>query len=476
MNLLLLCFSALTLVFSFPRVKFFPLSWFALVPFLIVIKGKKPWPALFWGWLFGFLFIGGLLYWILLFGFIPWLALAIFEGFYFAIFSFLFAFLKRDGIWGALIFASLWVGVEYLRSLGKFGFTWGSLAQSQFLDVPLLGITKLGGMFFLSYIVAFLNGLLALSPLKKGAKNFLLALFFAHIVGLALNAIYYPQGNIRVAVMQAGEGERVTQQAGLWSSPSTDELIRIYNFLFKDMDSPRLIVFPETAFPVSLPDVDSVKKWVENKAREKGSYIVIGSPVEEMGKIFNSAFLFSPEGQILGRYDKVQLVPYGEFVPWRSRFPWLKKLGVRDFDFTPGKGWYPLRGGDFSIGVMICFESIFPKIAREMALKGADILAVITNDSWFGRTWAAEQHLAFSCLRASEEGRYLLRSATTGISAIIAPNGRILQKSELFQPALLEGEIGKGRNTPYTFVGDYILFLLLLPIPLEILRRTVGSK
>ncbi len=471
MRLLLLCSSALLLVLSFPRANLFPLAWLSLSLFLIAIKGKKPLGAFFWGWLFGFLFIGGLLYWIFLFGFVPWFALALFEGFYFAIISLLFSLLRKEGFGGALLFASLWAGIEYLRSLGRFGFTWGSLAQSQYLDIPLLGITKLGGIFLLSFLIAFLNGLFALSPFKKAIKSAIPILLLAHLLGFFLNRLYHPPGDISVAVVQAGEGERVTQQVGLWSSPSTEELISIYDSLLESLNSPRLIVFPETAFPVSLPDVNNVKEWVEKTAIGRKSYILIGSPVEERGSIFNTAFLFSPKGKIIGRYDKVQLVPFGEFVPWRKTFPWLKKLGVRDFDFSPGEDWNPLKAGDFSLGVMICFESIFPKVAREMALKGADVLVVITNDSWFGKTWAAEQHLAFSSLRASEEGRYLLRSATTGVSAIIAPDGRILQRSELFQPAILEGEVGKGKNTPYTYTGDYILFLLLLPLPLELLRR-----
>lgn len=476
MNLLLLCLSALALVLSFPRAKLFPLAWFALVPFILVIRAEKPRRAFIWGWFFGFLFIGGLLYWILLFGFVPWFVLALFQGFYFAILSFLFSILKKEGLRGALIFASLWVGMEYLRGLGKFGFTWGSLAQSQFLDFPLLGVSKLGGMYLLSFLIAFINGMLALYPIKKRLMLIALILLVAHIIGFCFNYAYRYPMDISSAVLQAGEGERVTEQAGLWSSPSTEQLIRIYDSLLKGLETSQLIIFPETAFPVSLPDVDYIEEWVKNVAREKGGYILIGSPVEEYGKIYNTALLFSPNGDMIGRYDKVQLVPFGEFVPWREKLPWLKKLGVRDFDFSPGEGWHPLKTKDFSLGVMICFESIFPRIAREMVLKGADILVVITNDSWFGKTWADEQHLAFASLRACEEGKFLLRSATTGISAIIAPDGRILQKSGLFKPALLKGEIGKGGKTPYAYIGDSILFLLLLPVLMESIGRLLKRK
>jgi len=468
---LLLCLSALLLVLSFPGAKLFPFAWFALVPFIIAIRDKKPLRAFLCGWLFGFLFIGGLLYWILIFGFIPWFVLALFQGCYFALLSLLFSLLKKDGLGDAFVFASLWSGVEYLRSLGKFGFTWGALAQSQYLDIPLLGISKLGGMPLLSFLIALTNGLLASSPAKKGLKNALLTLLLAHIIGFSLNSLYRPQASMEAAVLQAGEGERVTQQMGLWSSPSTQELIRIYDSLLAGLPATKLLVFPETAFPISLPHSHAAREWVEKTAREKKSYILIGSPLEEEGEIFNSAFLFSPKGEIIGRYDKVHLVPFGEFVPWRERFPWLKKLGVRDFDFSRGEAYHPLREGAISLGTMICFESIFPNIARELVLKGADILVVITNDSWFGKTWAGEQHLAFSSLRACEEAKYLLRSATTGISAIIDPRGRILQRTELFRPAVIRGKIGKGGNTPYTYIGDYILFLLLLPLPLQLVGR-----
>ncbi|MGB9876359.1 MAG: apolipoprotein N-acyltransferase [bacterium] len=465
MSFLLICFSALLLVLAFPRAGFFPLAWFALVPFILSIKDKKPLKAFLFGWFFGFLFIAGLLHWILLFGVIPWLALALFEGVYFGFVSLFFSLLRSKDWKGAFIFASLWVGFEYVRSLGRFGFTWGALAQSQYLDTPLLGLTKIGGMFFLSFVIAFTNALLAFNLNRKGIKEIVFCLIIAHIIGFGLNFIYYPrEKTIEVAVTQAGIGERITQRAGIFQSPSTEELIKAYAPLFENISPVNLILFSETAFPVSIPDVEYVRQWVENLAREKKSFILIGSPIEERGKIYNSALLFSPEGKIIGRYDKVHLVPFGEFVPWRKNFPWLKKLGVRDFDFTPGNKWYPLHCDGFSLGTMICFESIFPNIAREYALRGADILVVITNDSWFGRTWAAEQHLAFSSLRACEEGRYLLRATTTGISAIIAPNGKILKRADLFQPALLEGVVGKGTNTPYTYLGDYLLYLFFLPV------------
>ncbi|MBC7329720.1 apolipoprotein N-acyltransferase [bacterium] len=478
MSLFFLCSSALLLVLAFPRANLFPIAWFALVPFIIVIKGRKPINAFFLGWFFGFVFIGCLLYWILIFGIIPWIALSLFEGFYFALISLFFSLLKREDWQGALIFASIWTGFDYLRSLGRFGFTWGSLAQSQYLDTPLLGICKIGGMFLLTFILAMHNGFLALLPLKRGIKSSLLTLIIAHIIGFGMNILYHPkEGNIRVAVTQAGIGERVTRQAGLWSSPSIDELMRAYEPMLRGLPRQDLIVFSETAFPVSIPDVQKVREWVENLAREKNSYVLIGSPIEEKGRIYNSALLFSPDGKIMGRYDKVQLVPFGEFVPWRKIFPWLKKLGVRDFDFTPGKGWHPLECKGFSLGPIICFESIFPRIAREYSIKGADILVVITNDSWFGRTWAGEQHLAFSSLRACEEGRYLLRATTTGISAIIAPDGKILKRAGLFVPAVLVGKVGEGKNTPYTYLGDYILLLLFLPMLITIFGfRKTGKQ
>ena len=477
MNFLPLCFSALFLVLAFPRANIFPIAWFALAPFIIVIKDKKPLKAFLLGWLYGFLFYCGLLYWILIFGIIPWIALALFEGFYLALIALFFSILKQRNWQGALIFASIWTAFDYARSLGKFGFTWGSLAQSQYLDIPLLGLSKIGGMFFLTFVLAFQNALLALTPLKKGFKYVLISLILAHIFGYGLNILYYPKGkNIKISVTQAGIGERVTHQAGIWSSPSTEELIRAYDPLLKGLQKQDLIVFSETAFPVSIPDVHYVREWVENLAREKKSYVLIGSPIEEGGKIYNSALLFSPEGKIIDRYDKVQLVPFGEFVPWRKRLPWLKKLGVRDFDFSKGKGWYPMLCGGFSIGTMICFESIFPKIARCLALKGADVFVVITNDSWFGKTWAAEQHLAFSSLRACEEGRYLLRATTTGVSAIIAPDGKILKRAGLFVPAILTGEVGKGKNTPYTYLSDNIVFFLFLPMLMAILSYRKRRK
>lgn len=423
--------------------------------------------------------MGGLLYWIWIFGFIPWFLLALFQGFYFAIFALLFSLLKREGVWGAILSASLWVGIDYLRGIGKFGFTWGTLAQSQFLDVPLLGICKIGGMWLLTFCIVFSNAILTfLAPRKKFLywMGFLLLL---HLLGFACNKIWYATPRFEVAIMQAGEGQRLLEERTIWGSPSISQLIETYRSLAEKIGKPSLIVFPETAFPVSILEVKSVENWLAMLARSKNAYVLVGTPVEENGKIFNRAFLFSPEGEIVDKYDKVHLVPYGEFVPGRERFPWLKKFGIRDFDFSPGKEWRPLPAGGIDIGVMICFESIFPWIGRKLVRDGADVLVVMTNDSWFGRTWAAEQHLAFSALRASEEGSYLIRATTSGISALIAPNGRILQRTPLFQPAFLEGKVGKAKPTPYTFLGDslmYVFYGFLLWEILGKLRKALWRK
>jgi len=155
----------------------------------------------------------------------------------------------------------------------------------------------------------------------------------------------------------------------------------------------------------------------------------------------NSAFLLRPDGVPAGRYDKVHLVPYGEYVPLRKIFPFIGKLVVGVGDFRPGEGFHPIRGEGWNLGVLICYEGIFPEAARAYKREGATLLVNITNDAWFGRTSAPYQHLSMTVFRAVETRLYLVRAANTGISAIVDPAGKILSRTPIFERAVLKGEV-----------------------------------
>ena len=192
----------------------------------------------------------------------------------------------------------------------------------------------------------------------------------------------------------------------------------------------------------------------------------------------NSAFLLQPDGTLSGRYDKVHLVPYGEYVPLRRLFPFIGKLVAGVGDFRPGKGFYPLTIDGHRLGVLICYEAIFPEAARDYKRKGAELLVNITNDAWFGRTSAPYQHLSMTVFRAIENRLYLVRAANTGISAIIDPTGEILSRTGLFERTVLKGEVKIiDERTFYAAYGDLFVYLCAIcPADPILLSTSKGER
>jgi apolipoprotein N-acyltransferase len=181
----------------------------------------------------------------------------------------------------------------------------------------------------------------------------------------------------------------------------------------------------------------------------------------------NSAFLLKSDGTLSGRYDKVHLVPYGEYVPLRSYFPFIGKLVAGVGDFRPGGGFHPLSINGHRLGVLICYEGIFPEPAGNYKREGAELLVNITNDAWFGKTSAPVQHLSMTVFRAVENRLFLVRAANTGISAIIDPTGEIISRTGLFQRAVLNGEVKIiDEKTYYAAYGDQFVYASMLTLVL----------
>lgn len=207
-----------------------------------------------------------------------------------------------------------------------------------------------------------------------------------------------------------------------------------------------LIIWPETALPFFLQELTHEGARVRNLARTRETFVLTGSPAYEFDLannryiMYNRAFLLGREGGTVGQYDKMHLVPFGEYVPLGGILP-LTKLVQAIGDFREGVDGQPLEGGNLALGVLICYETIFPLLAQERVAEGASLLVNMSNDAWFGQTSAPRQHLQLATLRAVEQGRYMIRSTNTGISAIIDPRGRIVQETELFKTASVSGSI-----------------------------------
>ncbi len=500
-NLLLLATSAGALIASFAPISIVPLAWVAIVPLLFALEGKIKKVAFLTGLVWGLIFFTGTVYWVVHsmyhFGSVPipigvavLALLALYMSLYPAIFALAFSVVRvHNPILQVIAASSLWVGLEYLRGYLLTGFPWVALGYSQTPFTPFIQIADITGVEGVSFILVAFNTALYLAIKKFVTRERVpLSLYAALFCIVAAPLIYGEMRRAQIEELSKGwQKVRVGiaqgnfDQSIKWDPSRQQETIDVYRGLSLDIAGRggNLILWPETAVPFYLQLRDSNGERVLETARETKSHIITGSPAYRRGErgaeYFNSAFLITPEGEVTGRYDKVHLVPFGEYVPLKRLLFFIKKLTVGVGDFSSGTSLIPLtlstpqaasgkRRDKSSVGVLICFESIFPKLASGMVGNGANILAVITNDGWFGRTSAPYQHFDMAVFRAVENRTFLLRAANTGVSGIVNPTGRVITKSALFTRTALVEDVGL-RAAPLTFYtrhGELFSILCLI--------------
>lgn len=486
LKLLISLISGVLLSLAFPRANLHWVGWFALTP-LMYYTYRLTWKwSLLCGLVFGLGFFGSILHWIGIFGTLPWIALSIMQS----LFIVLFVLLARltglkYGTWSRfIILPAVWVSVEWIRSLGMLGFTWGDIGYSQYKVLPIVQIASITGVWGVSFLLALANSALANLWRAKNPGPVYAQVALAVVIGLGVWAFgndlldsFTPEGEpIKTAVVQGNINPDAPQnyeyRERLWSKYSNLTLDTAEHGV-------ELVVWPECVVP-GYPALDPwVKRRLDGIATEANVYLLFGARDEdEDGRVYNSAFLMSPEGDMLGSYAKVHLVPFGEFVPARQIWPFLDRYRVTLWDSSPGSEFRTLDMGSIKIGTAICFESIFPYISRRLTLAGADSLCIITNDSWFNWSPAAEQHMAKSVFRAVENNRFLIRGAVTGISCFIDPRGRVVGKTALFEEAVIVGDVYPSSSlTFFTRHGDWLPpALLILAVTLGVLGRFLRKK
>ncbi len=456
--------SGILLSLAFPRPELFLLAWVAIVPLLLTVKGKRAIPAAFLGFVAGLFFYGALLYWVMDFGKLPWILLSAHQSLFFALFAASIALFNAKPLQQAVFAASAWTALEWLRSLGFGGFTWGSLAVSQYRNIPFLQLASITGAWGLSFLIAFFNSSCAELLARKDWKPLAVALAAISAVGIGGVFAIKPidlKKPILVAIVQGCQPMRENL-----SEEEAKGVVLIYikkTLQAAKFFNPDLVLWPETVIPVDFVSTPWPKRSVSLLARVARCEMIVGATAREKSgsqeKLYNGAFLFDKSGKLKGKYYKVHLVPFGEKVPFRKWLPFLKRYRVRSEDYASGRGYQPIG----RYGVMICFESVFPYISRELVNNGAAVLAVLTNDGWFGRTAAPRQHLAFSVLRAVENRRWLLRAASTGISCSISPNGEIIAELPSWESGFLPTvAVFSSKKTIYTRYGDWLAVMSFL--------------
>ncbi|MBI3944419.1 MAG: apolipoprotein N-acyltransferase [Armatimonadetes bacterium] len=484
--------SGLVLAAAFPRLDASPLVFMSLVPLLAAAHGASPRAAAVLGMVAGVLFFGILLEWIRIFDSTGWVLLVALHAAYIAAFAWLLARLRpRAGGWPSLLLAaSAWTALEWLRSVGPCALTWGGLAYALHRFPPLVQLASVTGPFGLSFLVALANAAIAEVVLDRAGRKGAAALASVRrltLVAALLGGAWawgawrlgqpFPEGRTaRVALVQASLGEEGVRR--VLTPEALDEALRTYLDLTETAAAgrPDIVIWPESSVPVALREkgASAIRDALQQMAARLRADLVMGAGYRDTaGNPRNSAYLFTPDGQLAGRYDKVHLVPFGEYTPFRRQLGFLyRHFPIITRDFAPGQGFYPLPAETAPLGVAICFESSFPGIARTLRREGARLLVVITNDAWFGVRSATWQHYRMAAFRAVENGCYLARAAATGFSAILDPCGREIARTDLMARAVIQGDVRLSpAATPYLALGDWVVLGSILFLGASVLAR-----
>lgn len=472
--------SGLFLTASFPKLDWGFLAWVAFVPLFYAIKEKSPITSFKLGLVTGLVHYTTLLYWIAgvmdTYGKVPivlcgaiLLLLVVYLSLYPAAFAVLMSQLRASSRFYCWSAPFLWVGLEYIRAFLLSGFPWENLGYSQYNRLHLIQISDILGAYGLSALIMAVNAAffeLCDAIGQKRAFSWKTILAVASVVAGFL--LYGTWRIAKVDTVAEAAPKRIValvqgniDQSKKWLASFQGETVRRYERLSLAAleTGPELVVWPETALPFYFLHDEALTRQVLELVRASKVYLVLGSPSfrrdRQEIRYYNSAYLLGPSGEILGKYDKVHLVPYGEYVPLRRFFPFLGKLAEPVGDFQPGKKGQVLSLNSEKLGVLICFEVIFPELARAMVQNGAKVLVNITNDAWFGTSSAPYQHLSMVVFRAVENRRAVARAANTGISAFIDPVGRIFDETRLFQEAVRTRSLPMiGQKTFYACHGD----------------------
>jgi len=483
--------SAILLILSFPDFNLWPLAWAALVPFLLVISNTRGrWRPFFVGWVFGTFFFYGSCYWLTYSmihtgGISPWIAfplllpgaalLGIFPG----LFGLFIARAIRK--WGthAVLLAPLgWSALEWLR-LEITGQLWNAIGYSQAFRPSMIGPARWGGVYAVGFLLVLVNALLAFTLLRRTTRScvvtatvgiVVILLIFTSAVNTELRSV---QNNAVVIAVQPNvpmDLVKSNDDMNLLTARHFDMSEAALNQLQPD-NKPRLIIWPESPMNFAYGGDEKLRASLAGFAQQHNVSILLNSQEAAPNDgIYNSALLINEQGKLVAQYDKIRLLPFGEYVPLPEWVPGAGLIRAIVGDFTAGTNYRLMPLGNLRAGVFICIESAYPSIARRFTNEGADVLINISNDGYLGPTAVMRQHLANAVFRAVENERPLLSVTNTGITAFITPDGETKDATAGFRTEVRIWSVGRmaNRATFYTKRGDVfvvtcaVLSLLIL--------------
>jgi len=457
-----------------------PLAWLAFVPLLIALErlrlggaGLRAFAAP--GFIFGLVFYLIGTHWIARLSnvaiTVPWLKYPAWlaAAAYLALFPMLATTLiggivRRTPVPLAVVFPVVMLAVEELRGSGELGFPWFQPGYTQWSLVPLIQMASLGGVTLVTLWVLVMNVLvwraLRGSSRFRAALGAALALALPFAWGLRVLAAAPTDRGAEVALIQGNIPGEI-KWAGGHEGEILGTFLRLSEQAMSRTPRPTLVIWPETATGSWMRKQLDQTLVVTGFAARHGVPVFSGFAdyaYDSLGRArqYNAAGLFGADGSLGEIYAKRHLVPFGERMPFQTWFPALGKLDLGQAEWTPGSRvvLFPSAAGRFAC--LVCFESIFPDLARESVRAGAQWLVNITNDEWFGRSTALEQHAAMAVFRAVENHVAVARCANTGLSWVIDPRGRVIRSDGEFETAVVAGPIAPaGPPTLYTRWGDW---------------------
>jgi apolipoprotein N-acyltransferase len=476
--------SGALLVLSFPSFGHPAAAWLALTPLLVILHGTRSLRLAFGlGLTTGAVHFAGTLPWLtqvmIEFGGFPLPLGVLLNGLlvaYLALFPAAFAVMvallcSRLGGWALLFAAPVWTTTELGRLWLFGGFPWELLGYSQTTVLPVAQLASLFGVHGVTLLLVFVNSAVALTlvgPRPYRARVLAVATGVVGVVGLfgawrlTDNHLAREGTPLRVGLVQGN-----VAQGDKWDPAMRSTILNRYLDLSRQSaaNGARLIVWPESATPFGFEDHAS-GEMVRQLARDTGTHVLFGSTQsrrDPVPRVFNAAFALGPDGETAAVYHKMHLVPFGEYVPFRSLLFFASPLVEAVMDFSPGDSPVTLPIGPHRISTAICYEIIYPGLARRFVQDGSQLLTTITNDAWYGRSAAPHQHFQQASMRAIEQGRYLVRAANTGISGVVDPYGRVLARSALFETAAMTQEVRLlDGHTVYGRIGDLLAYMCLV--------------
>lgn len=463
LHTLLSLLTAFLLLAIFPRFSFYFLAPIALTPLLVALaRTEDGWQRFIYGWAAGTFYWFFLCTWIQfvleahggmgVFG--SWGSFALFsilKALHLAVFSWLAGPLMRKP-YAVPAVAALWTGLE--RTHGTFGFAWLALGNAGIqMSVPLRLAPYLG-VYGVSFVFCMLAAALACMLLRYPRIRLaplaaLLALFLMPAIPQsvpATDSALVVQPNLDPDL----EWTQLLQE-------KTEQQLSVISNAFRS----KLVIWPELPAPLYYYDDREFHQAATDIALHHGYFLFGTVAYTGEHQPLNSAVLIGPDGLEAGRYDKIDLVPFGEFVP--RAFWFVNRITQEAGDFVSGHDISVLPAAGHRLGVFICYESAFPDLVRQFSRKGADVLVNLSNDAYFGHSEAREQHLLLARMRAVENRRYLIRSTNDGITAVINPAGQIVQRLPMYQEVAAPMPYGVVENaTFYAKHGDWFAWICLI--------------